>query len=504
MYYIGLDIGTSGCKATVMDAKGAVVAYADREYSTTAPKPGYIEIDGRVVYGAAKAVLAEVARPEITAIAIASFGEAVVLLGSNDDVLAGSIYFSDVRGSEEVADITAALSVETITRITGMPPNPMFTANKLLWTKKHEPDLYAKAEKILSYGDYIAYMLTGERAVDYSLASRTMLFDVRKLTWSEEVADALGLGLSLKRFSTPVRSGSIIGKIRKDVSVELGLPEGVLLVAGGHDQPLAALGSGAVYPGDSADGMGSSECLSVVLKDGNVDPLMARYNFCCEPHVVPGAYVTLAFNASAGSAIKWFCGVFEPERTKRAAEEGGSIYRILDEECPDEPTNLLFLPYVSGSGTPWFDTRMGGAYVGLRQGVTKQELYKAVLEGVCYEIRYNERLLAKCNMTIDEIRASGGGTRSDVLMQIKADIMNRDIHALSEWQTGTIGLALICAKAMGEIDDLAIAAKRIAKIEKIYRPDPERARHYIQGSRRYMRLYTSIQSLDAIGGDEIK
>jgi xylulokinase len=494
--YIGLDIGTSGCKASVVGKDGTVVRYAHREYSTTSPRPGYIELDARVVLDAAREVLSKVAGPDVCAIAIASIGEAVVLLGDDDRVLAGSIYYSDIRGIEEVDDIKEAMSPEDILLATGMPVGPMFSANKLLWIKKNEPELYKAARCKMLFGDFISYMLTGEKVVDYSLASRTMLFDIKKRDWAHEVADTIGLDTD--GFSKPVQSGTVIGKVRGAVARDLGLPEGTLVVAGGHDQTVAALGSGAVRPGESFDGMGSSECLTVVLGEGEVNPLMTRYGFCCEPHVIPDTFVTLAFNASAGAAIKWYRDIFEYQRLSKEIEAGENAYAILDSEIADEPTDILFLPYVSGSGTPWFDSQTGGAFIGLRQGQRKEDLYKAVLEGICYEIKYNETLLEKCGLSLHSIIAAGGGAQAARLMQIKADIMNRRIDVLENWEIGTVGLALICAGAMGDIDDIGAAAGSIARIARSYEPDASNAAHYAQKLKEYRSIYTSIKSLSAM------
>jgi xylulokinase len=273
------------------------------------------------------------------------------------------------------------------------------------------------------------------------------------------------------------------------------LPQNVLVVAGGHDQALAALGSGAVKPGDSVDGMGSSECMTVILGADDISGKMAEYNFCCEPHVIEDAFITLAFNASAGTAIKWYRDSFNAERAREARARGENIYRIMDEECPDAPTGILFLPYVAGSGTPYFDSRTGGAFVGLRQGDDSAAVYKAVLEGISYEIRFNMELLKVCGIAPDTITAAGGGARSDVLMQIKADVMNQRIDVLETWETGTVALALLCARATGDIENPAAAAIRLAKRTKSFTPDAERAAYYEKQMKRYRKLYPFMLEL---------
>jgi len=494
MRYIGLDVGTSGCKATVADKDGNIFSSAYREYAPASPQPGYMEIDARIVMDAVRQVLREAASPEITALSIASFGEAVVLLDNQDWVLGPSIYYSDIRGNEEVADILAAMDQKRCRQITGMPANPMFSANKLLWIKKHQPEVFAAAKRTLLFGDYVAYMLTGERMIDYSLASRTMLLDIRNNCWSEEVAGVLGLPVD--GFSKPVRMGTPIGTLLRHVAKESGLNENVLVVAGGHDQALAALGSGATQIGNSVDGMGSSECITLVLGKDNIVDRMADYSFCAEPYVFEDTYITLAFNASAGTAIRWFRDSFGTAELDRQAQASGeSVYQIMDRECSPEPSEILFLPYVAGSGTPYLDSEIGGAFIGLRMTTSRSELYRSVLQGICYDMQMNVELLAECGISLNAITAAGGGARSELLMQIKADVMNREIAVLETSEAGTLALALLCGKAMGEIDDLAAAARSAAKRSKVFVPDPNRTGIYASLMKRYRRVYPALRTI---------
>ncbi len=493
MPYIGLDVGTSGCKASVVDHTGMVLAFAHEEYAPVSPKPGYIEIDARAVWAAVKSVLKRSARPDITALAIASFGEAAILLDAQDNVLSNSIYYSDVRGSEEVNDILAAMAPERAQAITGTAANPMYTANKLLWIKKHQPELLHSARHIMLFGDYISFLLTGERVIDYSLASRTMLFDVMRGRWSDEVASALGL--SIQGFSTPVRAGTHIGKLLPAVAMELGLEPNVIVVAGGHDQMLAALGGGVVARGDSVDGMGSSECITLMLHGGDVTPKMATYNFCSEPYVFEDSFLTLAFNASSGTSIRWYKECFEKERARQAKESGQSLFALMEADCPNGPTSLFFLPHVAGSGTPHLDSTLGGAFLGLTVATTRGDCYKAVLEGLCYEMQYNTELLQACGLPINEVTAVGGSTQSKMLMQIKADIMGRPVHTLEVNETGTMGLALLCAHALGDIPDLASAAQKGARRGETFYPDKARAAMYAERMRQYRRIYPAIKSI---------
>ena len=503
MHYIGLDVGTSGCKASVLDANGKVVAYANHTYRLLSPEPGHVEIDAAVVWERVKATLSEAVNKakqngvdpsDIVALSAASFGEAVVLTDERGEPLAPSIYYSDIRGDEETRDVAEAADAGTIVSVTGMPPNPMFSANKLLWIKKHRPALLDSAKYLMLFGDFIGYKLTGERAIDYSLASRTMLFDINTNKWSVEIAGKLGLPAD--RFSKPVQAGTTVGRITGEVAEETGLPRTLSVVAGGHDQALAALGSGALLPGQSIDGMGSSECITTVIEKGGIDAgRMAEYNFCCEPHVVAGRFITLAFNASAGTAMTWFKNRFFSDLARDAEAAKKDFHMLADALVPGDMTDVLFLPYVGGSGTPYMNSTTGGAFIGLSLATDAPTMYKAVLEGICFEMRLNLDLLDSLGLAPHEIRAVGGNTRSEPLMQIKADIFGKEIHVLEDWEIGTVALAYLCASAGGEESGVLDNLLAHTVVGRVYKPNPETAEIYNKKMERYKKLYPQIREV---------
>jgi len=499
MYFIGLDVGTSGCKASVTDKDGVVIRHAYREYSTTSPGYGQIEIDANTVYAAVKEVLSEIAGPDVGALAVASFGEAMVFVDRAGEVMAPSIYYSDVRGSVESREIPSLIDTGRLMDITGLSPNPMYSASKLMWIKNNQPELIENAEAIFLYVDYVSWKLSGERAIDYSLASRTMLLDIYKKEWSEEVAEAFGL--SIEKFSNLAKAGTVIGKILPDVAREIGLPPDLVIVSGGHDQVFSAIGGGALKPGESVNMMGSGEALTLILDKNDANPLMAKYRYCIEPFYFDDSYMTLAFNASAGTAIKWYRNCYNADRDGEAkAKDMKSVYALMDSECPDDPTGIIFLPYLAGSGTPYFDAQAGGSFIGLRQGDTRAKVYKSVMEGVCYEMKLNMEFLSQCGLNISKIACVGGGAISDTLMQIKANVTGREVHVLKNWETGTIGLALVCARAVGQIDDLTGAAKRLSEIEKTFYPDPKQVEFYAKKMAIYKDVYPTIAGLLSIEG----
>lgn len=491
MLYIGLDVGTGGCKASLVDGAGNIITQRYSEYSTFSPAPGLVEIDARTVWQAVCQVLASIGGRDAAAIAVASFGEAAILLDQELRVLGSSIFYTDIRGTEEVADIRNAMDTAQLQTLTGMPLNPMYTANKLLWIKKHQPEVYARTRYIMLFGDYINFMLTGTRTIDYSLASRTMLFDINRNTWSDKVTSALDIDPAL--FSRPVRSGTIVDTIRPEVAANLGLSSKAAVVAGGHDQVMTALGSGAVTAGKAADGMGSAECLILVMNRAGVTSGMYKHNFCCEPFVFDDSYVTLAFNASSGTAVKWYRDCLEAERAREYRQKNANFYRQLDEECSNRISSLFFLPYVAGSGTPYMDNSTGGAFIGLRVSTAKPEMYRAVLEGICFEMLLNIEMLKASGIELQETVAAGGGSASEVLMQIKADIWGREIRTLESAQAGTIGLALVCGRALGEYPDMVRAAGQIVRYGRSYFPDMTRHAIYRQKFETYKQLYFAIR-----------
>jgi xylulokinase len=493
MLYIGLDIGTCGCKATVIDDQGNIKDQSHFEYSTETPIAGYVEIDAQVVWQAVCTVLAKVARRDITALAIASFGEAAILLDERDQVLSRSIFYSDIRGTEEVANIRETMDAAEMQAITGMPINPMYTANKLLWIKKHDSGLYNRTRHIMLFGDYVAFMLTGRRVIDYSLASRTMLFDINEKKWSSKVAAALDIDTNL--FPETVPPGSPVDFLRPDIARKLGLSPAVLVILGGHDQIMTALGSGAVCRGEAADGMGSAECITLVLDKHDITSQMYENNFCCEPYVFDDRYVTLAFNSSSGTAIKWYRDAIEAERAAQYKRSSKNLYAVLDQECSPEISSIFFLPYVAGSGTPYMDAKTGGAFLGLRVSSRKQEMYRAVLEGICFEMKYNLVVLEQCGIKLQNIIAAGGGSESSVLMQIKADIWGRPISTLQTAQAGTVGLAILCGHVTGAYPSLEKAARQMVQYGQSFFPDPARSAQYASRFEIYKHIYPAIKSI---------
>jgi len=494
MAYLGLDIGTTGCKASLINKNGDILFSTAKEYNLLFPGDGRIEISPDGIWESVCGVLSEITSESgqpVDCVSIASFGESFVLLDESDRPLADSIFYTDARGTEEIQDIVEAIPEEKLFRITGMPLNSMYSLNKLLWIQKHCPEQMKKARKLLLYGDYIGYRLTGERCIDYSLASRTMMLDIEKKIWSQEILDAFHLDGTI--LSTPAQAGTTIGPITDERCKRLGFQSKTPLILGGHDQACAALGAGAIHTGDSCDGFGAAECISVVVPKGCINEKMRRNNYCCEPHLVPDRYITLAFNTSAGSSLKWYRDTLEKERFMELSRQGQKIYPVLDGECKREPTSILFLPYLNGNGTPSMNATTSGGFVGITAGTTKDELYKAVMEGICLDMKYNIELLDSIGIPMRTLRAVGGGAHSDTLLQIKADVFGVPVKTLAASEAGTLGLAILSAVASGDYPDHASAIASMVKEKKLFQPIPCNQKSYEKKYRQFIKLNSAMK-----------
>jgi xylulokinase len=279
--------------------------------------------------------------------------------------------------------------------------------------------------------------------------------------------------------------------VRRELTEELNLPQDVLLIAGAHDQVCAALGAGVLQKGECVDGIGTSECITSVLDDLDKKAFMMENNFCIEPYAIDGEYVTLAFSASGMSIMSWF-----GDEIARAATPDAPAFAVLEEECPKEPTNIFVLPHFSGSGTPHMDPFSLGATLGLRLSTTRGEYYKACMEGLCFEMKLNAELLAQMGTSIKSVSCVGGGSRSDILLQMKADIMGIPVKRLKKEESGTAALAMLCATACGDYQNLKDAAAQIVVLDRIFEPNSKNQRVYLQKFELFQKIYPSLKQLN--------
>lgn len=501
MSLIGLDIGTTGCKCTLFDFEGNIKSFSYQEYFVENPKRGEYELNPQKVWEAVKAVIYQALHKynpdpkneKVSVIAISSFGEAAIPIDSKGNILYNSILYTDNRGYEQAKYLTSHFGAEKIMELTGMPVHSMYTINKLMWIKENLPDVYERTWKFLLFEDFVIYKLTGIPIIDYSLASRTMAFNLIEKEWESEILNVAGISKDL--FSEAKPSGTIVGKIKKELAEELKLHHGTLIATGGHDQACAALGAGIISKGSAVYGIGTSECITAAFNQPVLDNGMLKNNFNCGPHVLDERYLTLSFTFSGGSLLKWYRDCFASTEVVDAAAKNISVYEVLDRKAAKEPTSILVLPHFSGSGTPYMDPFSKGTITGLTLDTTASQFYRSLLEGITYEMRYNLECLENSGIEVDSLRAVGGGAKSDFWLQIKADIMGRKIETLNVDEAGTLGTAMLAGLALGVYPSCEDAVKKLVKIKKEYYPNIHTKDVYEENFVKYKRLYQASKSV---------
>lgn len=458
MSLLGLDVGTTGCKAVVFTPDGRLVTTAYAEYPLYSPHPGWQQLEPCEVWAAICTTLQQVsattADDPITALAVSAQGEAMVPVDAQMEPLGPSIVTFDGRAKGDIATLIERLGNEAIYTATGMPAHAMHSAAKLSWVRREQPELWARTVWWLGWEDFVGVRLGAEPAVSRSLAARTMMLDIQTGTWWSPILQALELDAA--HLARPVDSGTLVGRVSARAAAETGLPAGVAIVAGGHDQPCGALGAGAVDAGVAANSTGTVECLTPTLPQRAITEMMRLAHLCCYPHVIPQRWTTIAFTFGAGSVLRWVRDFLAPERSAFARSDGRDPYEALLAEMPREPTTLLSLPHLAGAGTPSLDLGSRGAILGLTLSTSRGEVIKSLLEGITLEMALNLELLQSSGVAITRLHAVGGATRSDVWLQLKADIFGLPVVAFDQpegergalpcWLAWVPGPFMMCGK----------------------------------------------------------
>ncbi len=498
MSYLGIDIGTTGCKAVVFNGDGRVLCQAYREYATLSPQQGWFELEPRQVIAACKQTIVEVAgqvkcTDAVSVIGISSQGEAFTALDKNGNYLCNAMVSFDGRSQQQVVEFTKSFGAEKLYHITGHSAHTLFSVFKILWLKQSRPDVFNAIHRLLCFGDLLTYELTGIAQISHNLASRTMLFDVNKCTWSNQILNAIGL--DEKVLSEPVPAGHIIGRLTHKVAAELGLDFSTVVVAGGHDQCCGALGVGVTGSGIAAYSIGTVECVTPAFDTCVLNETMRQSNFATYPYTIEGLYTTVAFTTAGGSLLRWFRDTLCGNEVAEANRTGEDVYNLILKNIPTEPTSLFVQPHFASTGTPYFDSAPLGAILGLTLTTTRSEMVKAILESITYEMKVNLELLRKAGVDVTQLRAFGGGAKSAAWMQIKADILEIPITTLAVTEAGCLGAAMLAAKACGKVGALQDYAQTWISPVQTYEPQPEQSLKYKKRFEIYSHIYESLKPL---------
>ncbi len=463
MQFCGLDVGTTGVKAVVFDATGTIIASEYRAYDMTFKSDGTRSMSPAAMWTQTKAVLHSVAQQtkgDIEAICVSSFGEAFVAVDRQGNDLCEVMIYTDRRGEAEYFAAMEHTSDREIAQICGLPPSPTYSLSKILYLKENEPETFQKTYKFLLIEDYIGYRLSGLCFADYSVATRTMLFDIHKRDWSDPLLERFGLNRSL--FAQPVISGSIVGELLDSVSDELGLHRGVKLVAGGHDQTMNALGAGA---GErvAVCSLGTSGCSTPVYKGALSPEVILSTNLCCENVWADDLFCTLAYNPSAGLLVQWFFSVF-------AADHDAPPYALFEQNLPASPNKILIQPYLMGSGPIYMDHLDRFALIGADVGSTRYDIYQSVLDALAFDQRLSFEALRANGLDLSGLICVGGGSASVPWLQTMADILQTPVSTLTCKEAGALGCAISCAVALGVFSDHAQAQAAMSHVRSTLQP----------------------------------
>ena len=424
MYYIGIDIGTSSVKALLIDSGGRVIKTAVPEYSFQTPKPLWAEADPldwwEATQQAIKELLLKVQSSEIAGIGLTGQMHGMVAMNKEGSVLRPCIMWNDQRSHLECDEITERVGQKKILSITGNPVLPGFTAPKILWTQKNEPDLFALIDKVVLPKDFIRYKLTGSFFSDVSDASGTSLLDVGKRTWSQEMFDCMGWPISWMPEVT--ESTEVSAKISAEAATLTGLLEGTPVVAGGGDCAAQAVGSGIVEEGKVSVTLGTSGVVFAQSDEYRVEPNGKLHAFC---HAVPGKWHVMGVMLSAAGSFQWYKNQFGMEEQRIEKKGGANAYETLTKEAQQViagSEGLFFLPYLSGERTPHPDPYARGCFIGMSLRHQKKHHTRAVLEGVSYGLNDSLSMMQELGVNPNEIILSGGGSRSALWKQMLADI----------------------------------------------------------------------------------
>jgi xylulokinase len=496
-YLLGIDVGTTGSKALLIDADGAVKASATTEYPMYTPQPLWAEQDPTDWWSATVTSIQRLlsegdVRPEqVIGVGLTGQMHGLVLLDAQGEVLRPCIMWNDQRTASQCAAIYEQLGVEEVLHLTGNPMLPGFTAPKIVWVHENEPEVYAEAAKVLLPKDYVRYRMTGSFFSEVSGASGTSLFDVGQRRWSDGMLKALNVPREWlpEVTESPVASARVSAAAAK----EIGLLEGTPVVGGAGDQAAQAVGTGIVAEGVVSATLGTSGVVFAASDEYRMEPEGRLQAYC---HAVPGMWHLMGVMLSAAGSFRWYRDALGDVERAREAETGRDAYDILTEAAAEVPPGcegLLFLPYLTGERMPYADPNARGVFFGLTLRHGKAHMTRAVLEGVTYGLRDLLELMRALGLAIEQVRASGGGARSSLWRQILADVFDAEIVTVNVTEGAAYGAALLAGVGAGVYDNVATACDTAIRVTGRTEPGPA-VPVYADYYPRYRALYPALAS----------
>lgn len=483
-YLIGIDVGTSGTKSSLFDLEGKLVASATAEYPLYQPNNGWAEQDPEDWWQAACTTLRELcskADGEIAGIGLSGQMHSLVLLDKDNKVIRPAILWCDQRTSAECEDIERIVGREKLIDITANPALPGFTASKLMWVKKHEPENYAKVSHILLAKDFIRFKLTGEYATEVSDASGMQLLDVANRCWSKEVCEKLGIDMAL--LAKVYESPEVTGHVTADAAALTGLDAGIPVAGGAGDNAAAAIGMGVHAPGKAFTTIGTSGVVFTPTASPIIDKKGRIHTFCA---AVPGTWHVMGVTQAAGLSLNWFRRTLAPELS----------YNQITDACKALPIgaeNLLYLPYLMGERTPILDSNARGVFFGLSAIHTREHMARAVIEGISYSLNSCLDVIKEVGIQVSDMALCGGGGKSPFWKQMLSDIYNIPIKTMASDEGAALGAAILGGCAAGVFASVEEGCSKLVRDGETATPNAENHEVYAHYYSMYDRLYPAMK-----------
>lgn len=483
-YLLGIDLGTTGLKVSIFAEDGALTGLQSCEYSLLTPQSGYVEQNPddwwQGFISAIQRLQETCLEPfnRIAGIGLCGQMHTQVYLDKDDRLLRPAITWMDQRSSDIVARIQSdRASQEMLYQETANYPSTTYTALQSKWVQENEPEIWRQTCSILVAKDYLKYRLTGVKTTDFAEASGTLLFDVRNERWSSAAFDYFGISPDL--FPVVGPSDEIIGSITRQASQETGLKQGIPVVNGSSDNSASALGAGMARSGQVTLIIGTAGVVTVCSDRPLLDPAGRTL---CWHYCLPKHWVTLGITQTAGESLQWFKNAFDSQDTPQSGSDDiFNRYNQAITQVPDGSGGVIFLPYLNGERTPYWDPSARGVFFGLNLATGKAHMIKAIMEGVSFALRNNIETIEALGIQIDEVRAVGGGLKSPVWLQTLGRILKKPITTVSMPDTANLGNILLCGKALGLISSYQQSVERMVAAEQVVR--------YLEGVPVYEKQY---------------
>jgi len=499
IYFLGIDVGTGGARALLMDASGRVVASGTEEHQPFAsPHPGWAEQDPRDWWHACGIAVKKALRKssvgaeEIACVGFSGQMHGAVLLDSAGEVVRPALIWCDQRTEKQSRDLSEKFGTDRLIQLTCNPPLTNFTLTKLLWVRENEPQLWARVRHIMLPKDYVRFRLTGERAIDLADASGTLLLDVAKRAWSAEVLS--GTGIEKSFLPALYESPDVCGKINAEGAAATGLKIGTPVVAGAGDQAAGAVGMGIVRAGVVSATIGTSGVVFAATDRPALDPRGRLHTFC---HAIPGRWHVMGVTQAAGLSLRWFRDTFGLS-SAASSQTNRDPYEFLSEEAATAPPGaegLLWAPYLMGERTPHLDPNARGALAGITPSHRRAHIVRAILEGVAFSLKDSFSIFEEMKVPVTQIRLGGGGARSRLWRQIQADVYAREVELVAGEEGAAFGAAILAAVGARHFASVDEACDAVIKVASRVAPDPASSTLLQKNYAKFCRLYPALHSI---------